>query len=198
MKVVIYNSKGGVGKSPIAVALTEYLENAIVVSNEQSDAYLDNYEFYKYAADPLEYVQSLDHNGDVVYDFGGRFSHHVIDAVKSADVLIVPTYRDVDAIQKALNAIEELREYGTPVIAVATKTPPGGDQYIADTIFDNFGEEVPVFHLREGKVFMNALATGQRPNEYVRSGNPLLRTTYRNILGEIEELAEAVKLFGGD
>lgn len=199
MKVTVFNVKGGVGKSPISVALSEHLPNSGIISNEKSDAYMSNFSFYEYSSDPVGYAGIIEDKYDhIIFDFAGDYSAHVINATKVSDVLIVPTVRDLDALQKTVNVINELKDYGTPILAVVTKTKPGGDPMVEDMIFDNFGDEVPVFHLRETKLFLNSLALGQRPIEYVEKGVPLYRSTYRNILTEMGELAEAVKILGGE
>ena len=191
MKVGVYSRKGGVGKSSISVALSYYLDSVQIISNDFGGSF-HKYDFYEAQEDPA----SHEHDGTLVYDFGGYIDANVLDILKECDVVVLPTDEDESGVQELLNSIAQIEELNNNIIVIHNKwardeTTP------EDVLEDNFGEEYPLFKLRDArKVFRKALNEGLRVGDIIYQDNRS-RYVHRNLIADLEAISEAVKIIGG-
>lgn len=190
MKIGVYSRKGGVGKSSLSVSLSSYFEEAIVLSNDKAGRF-HKYEFYEAVEEPGEY----DYEGTLIYDFGGFVGPDVLDVLGRCDVVLIPTDDDESGIQELLDAVAQVQEYHDRIILVHNKSSK--DEMTPQAVIeDNFGDKYPLLRVRTSKGFRNALYEGVTLTQLAgKDGKNSY--SYRNVLADIEALAEAVKIIGG-
>ena len=184
MVISVLNKKGGVGKTPIAFSLAKDLD-LFLISND--DSVIED--IYPGRAKIMEKPKVLK---DTVYDFGGFVDSGVLEIIEKSDLVIVPTFNEIDALKRTIKTIAEIKDRAKKIIVVATRTEGKGDfKNVKDTI-EQFFKGTEVFELKKSKIFANAIASGWSVRE-LRDENPLTRRAYRNIGKQYEKLLEFIE-----
>ena len=105
--ITIWSSKGGVGKTSIAVELAERLGAGIITNEANSRLPLFSFLQGKYYV--LEHEQTiseLDINENVILDFGGMVDPRVLEAVELSKHILMPVTPSMIDIQKCAEDIE--------------------------------------------------------------------------------------------
>ncbi|MGK0271323.1 MAG: hypothetical protein ACI88H_001981 [Cocleimonas sp.] len=127
MRLTIYSSKGGVGKTPISV-LFAVDKGFAVGSNESSkkrDMYVEHMPEDMYLKNPMDEPFPLIPDGiDIVFDMAGhmtKYDHALVSAIKQSDVVIVPMWNNENALNYGKDTLEEIQSIAKRVIVVATR-----------------------------------------------------------------------------
>ncbi|MCO4814823.1 MAG: hypothetical protein KC454_08920 [Flavobacteriales bacterium] len=105
--ITIWSSKGGVGKTSIAVELSARL-GAGIITNE-ANSRLPMFSFLKNKYYVLEHEQTLGElniNQEIVFDFGGMVDPRVLEAVEISQYILMPVTPSMIDIQKCAEDIE--------------------------------------------------------------------------------------------
>lgn len=105
--ITIWSSKGGVGKTSIAVELAERL-GAGIITNE-ANSRLPLFSFLKgkyYVLEHEQTVSELNINENVILDFGGMVDPRVLEAIELSKYILMPVTPSMIDIQKCAEDIE--------------------------------------------------------------------------------------------
>ena len=105
--ITIWSSKGGVGKTSIAVELAERL-GAGIITNE-TNSRLPLFSFLKgkyYVLEHEQTISELDINENIIFDFGGMVDPRVLEAVELSKFILMPVTPSMIDIQKCAEDIE--------------------------------------------------------------------------------------------
>jgi len=151
--LTIYNFKGGVGKTSIALNIALARNFGIVTNDVYSplERVLPEKQFLKiYQNKPFP---TLSNEINVIYDLGGRIDKRAIGVIKESDFVIIPTTGDYINLQVTIDAIAEIEKYSKKIIIVANRAQKNDFSEIKKNlnIFYNYF----VIELKESKVFSN-------------------------------------------
>ncbi|NQZ59561.1 MAG: hypothetical protein HRT88_19090 [Lentisphaeraceae bacterium] len=187
MKVVVYNFKGGVGKTAISLNLA--LETGWgVVANEQYSPIED--------ALPEGSFIKVEHNKDfpvipedmdVIYDLGGYPEKRVIPVLEECDVIFIPTYTDSSPdIKVTKKTISELLPFNKNIYIIANKSTEKEAQAMTEAL------ELPVLTLPTSKGFKR-IYTDRKSIRQQTEGNKLLAHSYRNVIAKFDKILDIVQ-----
>ena len=184
MIVCVASTKGGVGKTSIAFSLAKDLDYRYV-TNDMSIV-LQQYKKAKY------YPKKIPLYENTVYDFGGFIDPHTDEILNAADVILLPTTNDKNAIMKSQILIKQFKH--KPILVFANMIESKRDYESIKTEIHRYFPELAFTHLRRSKLLKNALESGLSATElYERSGQN--RYIYKNAY---EEYAKILSIFTPD
>jgi len=192
MQLIVYNHKGGTGKTTYATQIAIYFDATII----ELDPYgvltktLDEDRVYNVGLD--DDVPEVS-DGDVVYDFGG-FDDARLDIVsKNADLIIIPFNPTINALGTTLESYKRAKEQNLPILFIANAVVKDQDvedavEYIKEATKDDI-EYFVVPHTR-------ALQTSENEGLSIielANSSGLKRHTYRKISKTMTDLMEVIK-----
>ena len=192
MQLIVYNHKGGTGKTTYATQIAIYFDATII----ELDPYgvltktLDEDRVYNVGLD--DDVPEVS-DGDVVYDFGG-FDDARLDIVsKNADLIIIPFNPTINALGTTLESYKRAKEQNLPILFIANAVVKDQDvedavEYIKEATKDDI-EYFVVPHTR-------ALQTSENEGLSIielANSSGLKRHTYRKISKTMTNLMEVIK-----
>lgn len=194
MKIIIFNQKGGVGKSMLATQIALHFDATIV----ELDPYgvlsqtLDENRVYKVALD--EDVPDVSAK-DIVYDFGG-FDDARLDFVsKSADLIIIPFNPTINALGTTLKSYRRAKEQDLPILFVVNAVVKEQDATDAiEFLKEQTQDDIEYFILPHTR----ALQTSENEGESIiklANTSGLRRHTYRKISATMRGLMDMIKEF---
>lgn len=195
-KIAVYNEKGRVGKTPIAleIALRFGYNYATNQNRPRKDieAIIPEGEFLQVG--PSEAFPMLDADFPVVFDLAGElvgYERSIISALEQVDLIIVPVVNEPDALMGTAYAITEIRTLNTitaPFVVVANmiKKPEEADE-IKGQLLPMLGFDVPVVPIRYSKAFDRLLTEGLPVKSLVEQGG-LWSWSFRNVAKELDVL----------
>lgn len=189
MKITVYNSKGGVGKTRISINLALMLDCAIITNDENTltlESVFDENHYMKLKRDqPLEILPD-DYN--IVFDFGGFADPRVKTAIAQSNWVIVPTLPENDEIQATLNIISEIEKLNKNIIVIANCTVEKEDFSNVKTAINQNFPEYKVVEIKKSRALPNITYEKKSIRAMVEEGG-LKRYTYRKIAQQFEDLA---------
>ena len=191
MKIVVWNLKGGQGKTVLSVAIA-MLEDFYVVTNDVhspiDEVIGEDRALRMGMRDPLPEVPE---GINLIYDFGGYPDARIIDAAKQADVVIVPIiYESPLEMQVTLNALGEIEKYNDKIVIVLNKAK-AGDFERAKAVFEQFDIHYPVFEVKQSTAFSRAIEHKKSLQQMVDE-SPLFSFHYSKPLEQVRNLIKAI------
>lgn len=125
-KILIWNSKGGVGKTPIAYNMALDHGHSIG-TNEGYYCYesLDSIPEETMIAVPMEErFPEFPEDVKIIYDLAGSISqgsHSISSAIEHCDLAIVPIRNEWKSLENGVNSIHQIRQFNKPILVVATQ-----------------------------------------------------------------------------
>lgn len=194
MQIIIFNEKGGVGKSMLATQIALHFDATIL----ELDPYgvlsqtLEGDRVYKIGLnDAIPQITS----GDVVYDFGG-FDDKRLDIVsKSADLIIIPFNPTINALGTTLESYKRASEQNLPILFIVNAVLKEQDaldaiEYLKETTKD----DIEYFILPHTRALQTSENEGQSIIELANSTG-LRRHTYKKINNIMNELMCLIKTY---
>ena len=186
MRVSVINQKGGVGKTPLALTIARDL-GAYLITNDDSvveESYPD-----------MAMIQSepvlLDDDIDVVYDFGGFIAPAVLHIIEKSDIVLVPTDKKIDSLQRTVKTILNIEKYNKNIFIVATRWK---NEKELNEIKSELSEVVdyPILELKYTTLYEKIVENKKSLLDMERE-NPLLKKNCELIFNQYKEILKKVK-----
>ena len=156
MRIVVWNLKGGQGKTVLSLNLA-MLEGAFVVTNDVhspiDDVLGEDRALRLSMRDPLPDVPA---EIPLIYDFGGYPDARIIEAAKTATHILIPlVYESPLEMQVTINAINEIERYN-PNITIILNKAKAGDYERAKEVLGKF-YEYPILEVKQSTAFARSI-----------------------------------------
>ncbi len=192
MQIIIYNQKGGVGKSMLATQIALHFDTTII----ELDPYgvltqtLDDKRVYKLGLD--DSVPDIT-DGDVVYDFGG-FDDIRLDAIsKNVNLIIIPFNPTINSLGTTLKSYERAKVQNIPILFVANAVIKEADALEAiEFIKESTQDDIDYFVIPHTRALQTSENEGQSIIE-LASSSGLRRHTYRKISATMKALMKQIE-----
>jgi cellulose biosynthesis protein BcsQ len=193
MKITVYNVKGGVGKTHIAVNLALTLDIGMMTNDPFSplEKILDENDFYKLGR--TEALPEIPDDASMIYDFGGYLDNRVTEALQQSCCVVIPVVNEFADVHTTVAFIQEIEEYNKNIIIVANKTQKGDFVYIKD-IMKKFYPDYPVFEIKQSRAMPNIFNEKESIQAMVKRGG-LKAFSYSAIEQQFISLIKKIKTF---
>ena len=180
--IVVFNEKGGVGKTNLAFSIAKDL-NRKYITNDSSivtNVY-SNSEFVE---------KKIPVDTSAVVDLGGFLTRYVADTLNNARVVLVPTIADYNSMLKAIRVIDHVGADRSIVIANMIEKPSQLKE-IQEVIHKSH-PGTKILELKRSAIFRNGLENGMSATDMFNSNNLNKHTyksvfaQYKTILGEVQ------------
>ena len=186
MRIVVWNLKGGQGKTVLSLNLA-MLEGAFVVTNDVhspiDDVLGEDRALRLSMRDPLPDVPA---EVPLIYDFGGYPDARIIEAAKTATHILIPlVYESPLEMQVTINAINEIERYN-PNITIILNKAKVGDYERAKEVLGKF-YEYPILEVKQSTAF--ARSTEQKKSlQQLVDESPLFSFHYSKPLEQLRAI----------
>ena len=192
MQIIIFNQKGGVGKSMLATQISLHYDTSIIE--------LDPYGMLEHTLDDDRVLKlGLDdkipqiNGGDIIYDFGGFDDARLDIASKTSDLIIIPFNPTINALGTTLQSYQRAKEQNLPILFVANAVIKEQDAIDAiDFIKENTSDDIEYFIIPHTRALQTSENEGKSIIELANSSG-LKRHTYRKISSVMNELMDTIK-----
>ena len=194
MKIVMFNLKGGQGKSSIALNLALTLKMN-VISNDaitQIEDILPEDNFLNIGRDE-DFPDIEETNIDIIYDLGGWLDNRIFKVVEHADLVIIPMINGIMNNKTSLNSIEQMKKITKKILIIANKTKKDDYAIICELIKRYFPDDnFPVLELKETTAFEKILEKEKSIGDIVEN-DKLLRFSYHRVVEQFDEIIKYIK-----
>jgi len=153
-RIMIYNAKGGVGKTALALHLCLTYDYGLVTNDQLSVAPEALPEDRCRILNPSETLPSFPRSWPLVFDFGGFADPRAKNVLLDCDFLLIPFLPFREGYQKLLNFIEELRGYKADSKILLIANQSRSDQFLSiKNIFFRFYPLIKIFEIKKSQAF---------------------------------------------
>ncbi len=191
MQIIIYNQKGGVGKSMIATQLALHFDTTIIELDPYgmlSDTLGDE---IVYKVELNEEVPSIT-EGDVIYDFGGFDDLRLDEISKNTNLIIIPFNPTINSLGTTLKSYKRVKELEVPVLFVANAVLNEKDvNESIDFLKENTSDEIEYFTIPHTRALQTVENEGVSIIEFAQSSG-LRKHTYKKISNTMQGFVSKV------
>ena len=188
MKIVIFNLKGGQGKSSIALNLALSL-NFDVISNDKISKLEqilpeDNFMKIEKNQDFPDIIENL----NIIYDLGGWIDERAVKPIKSADMVIIPMINTEMNNEVSINSINQIKKINDNIVLIANKCRKEDFTVINELVKHYFpNESFPIFEIMDTTAFEQMIKR-KMPIKDLVNIDPLLGYNYRKINNQFNNI----------
>ena len=179
--IVIFNEKGGVGKSNLSFSIAKDLDKPYITND--SSIVSSVYDKATFTDKKLP----IDKNA--VYDLGGFLTRYITDILDKARVVVIPTIADYNAMLKAIKVIDYVGVDRAVVIANMIDKPSDLEK-IKESILEAH-PKANILELKRSRAFMNGLESGKSIRDLLNS-SALNKHTYKAVALQYETILKEV------
>jgi len=191
LQIIIYNQKGGVGKSMLATQIAFYFDASIIE--------LDPYGVLTQTLDDIVVKIELDEeipvisSGDVVYDFGGFDDIRLNQLSNKADLVIIPFNPTINALGTTLESYKRVMELNLPILFVVNAYIKESDVVDAvNFLSENTQNEIDYFALPHTRALQTSENEGISIIDIANSSG-LKKHTYKKISKIMKDLMKKIE-----
>jgi chromosome partitioning protein len=192
MEIIIFNKKGGVGKSMLATQISLYFDTSIIE--------LDPYGVLTQTLDEDRVLKLGLNNeipkingGDIIYDFGGFDDNRLEVASKTSDMIIIPFNPTINALGTTLQSYKRAKEQNLPILFVANAVIKEQDAIDAiEFIKEHTQDDIDYFTIPHTRALQTSENEGVSIIDLANSSG-LKRHTYRKINATMNNLMATIK-----
>ena len=165
-RIMVFNPKGGVGKTAIALNLALTCGHG-VVTNDRSTIIEVVLPFARclILSGNQDKLPELSADWPVIYDFGGFLDSRIEKVLEVSQYVLVPVLPNIENMRTNLNFLEELKEYKPEnrIIVIVNQLEGGGLTGFGPKykklvpIIKEYNPEVAVFPLRRSAAFRHMI-----------------------------------------
>ena len=191
MQIIIYNQKGGVGKSMLSTQIALNFDASIIE--------LDPYGMLSQTLDDRvlrvelnEEVPKIE-EGDVVYDFGGFDDIRLDEISKNANLIIIPFNPTINSLGTTLESYERVKKLEVPVLFIVNAYLKHSDVEDAISFLsENTQDEIEYFSIPHTRALQTAENEGVSIIEFANSSG-LKKHTYKKIASVMNNLMKEIE-----
>jgi len=152
--LMIFNAKGGVGKTAIALnlALTHGYK---IITNDRLSAVEQVLPQEKYTIlSKNQSILEVVDESPTIFDFGGYPDKRASVALKMSQFVLIPILPYTENLQTSLDFIKEVCRYKAPrqIVLIMNQTTGNQCQEFS-SVFRHFYQEMPIFNIKKSAVF---------------------------------------------
>jgi len=190
MKITIYNIKGGVGKTDIALNLALTMEFAIITNEPFSpiENVLEENRFIKLGR--RDDLKKLPDDYDIIFDFGGYLDRRVISALKQSQCVVVPLVNEFKDVHTTVNFLQEIEEYNSNIIIVVNKAQKGDFEHVRKVMKKHY-PKYPAVKIKFSRALPNIMKEKKSIKAMVGEGG-LKAYTYKPVSQQFDKLIKTI------
>ena len=194
MKILIWTPKGGTGKTSIASALLQQMNDYQIITNDKMNPYnlILAKEQYYLLPDDRDIPLFNDDDVNLIYDFGGFGDQRIPDFIKKSKDLIVliPFTPDVVSFQSAISIYNEIQDLNNNIFFIINRAKKG-DYDIFKRQLEKMNIKKALLEIKESKLFSNIFNKQQNISDIKQ--DKLLAYSYKQVLEQINGVIKEIK-----
>lgn len=169
-KYVVYNFKGGQGKTSISIELALELGFGIVTNDiiTELEAIFPKELLLKLEPDqPLPSAKDFD-GADIIFDFGGFIDSRVIPALEMSEYVLIPLV-DIDKLNKDafVKTLVAVSAHNKNIIIILNKMPEKGKELVKEET-KRLNLTYPIFEIKNNGALKIVMEEGRPISEIVK------------------------------
>lgn len=186
---VIYNFKGGEGKSKIALNLAMTMGYSIITNDifTPVENVLPENRVLKIC--PNQDFPDVVKEDKIIFDLGGYPDQRVVKILKLAKYILIPITNEDDNIQVGINSVDAIAKYNNNIVIIANKTEKKDYEYIKKDLSKIY--KYPIFNIKKSTA-LNKLSKRKKSIQDVIDSDSLLRYSYKTIHQQFVDLIDFI------